>query len=116
MAKANAGQTMESQADALIGLLEDADESELAELHQGGVKDSKWRRVIEAFVDSGDPIKKFNLANTDLKFGAVTSGLQNAIRRGNDKYPVKVKSSKLKNVVMLVNTELVADDDETAAE
>lgn len=116
MAKAQSGQTMEDAASQLIGLLEDADETELKALHQGGVKDSKWRRVVEAFVESGRPIQKFNLANSDLKFGAVTSGLQNAIRRGDGKYPVRVSSSKLKNTVMLVNTELVHDDAEPAAE
>lgn len=118
MAKTQTTQTMAEQADALLSMLEDADERELAQIHAGGVKDSKWRRVAEAFLAREVPVQRFTVpTDGSLKIGAVTSGLQNVIARskdadGNPTIPLKVKSSKLKGVVYLINTELVEETDE----
>jgi hypothetical protein len=116
MAKGQEPETMEAQADVLIAMLEDADEDELKQIHAGGVKDSKWRRVVQAFIDSGKPIQKFNIPDDGpVKLQAVTSGLQNVMRR-SENLPLKVKSSKLKKVVYLINTELVSEEAEPATE
>lgn len=110
--------SMKDAADELMGLLEDADPTELAQIQQGGVKDSKWRRVAEGFLSSGKEVQKIRVPEPtgtegELTFTAVTAGLQNVVRRAKragNPLNLKVKSSSLKREVYLVNTELVSSD------
>jgi len=111
-------QSMADAAAELEALMEDTDEQELRQIHAGGVKDSKWRRVVDNFLDSGKPMRKFVIPDDGpIKLGAVTSGLQNVKKRSEDAgapLPISITSSKLKKTVILVNTELYSEEEAEA--
>lgn len=114
------GKTMKEQADDILGLVEVGTEEELKQVHAGGQKDSKWRRVVEAFLESGEKIWKIPAPEDgEYKVNAIKSGLDNALDgfadRGDEK-PVKVTSSKAKALVLMYNTELVSEEEQEAVE
>jgi hypothetical protein len=121
------GTNTQTEADALISLLMDADAQEVTTLKKGGgPKESKWRMVVEHFIAQGQPYMKFsNLDdNSDPTFSAATAGLSTVLRNNRDAaeagtaelYPVITKSNKSRREVFLVNTDLAPEAETEEAE
>lgn len=121
MAKSTqSGKTMKEQADDILAMMEVGTDEELKQVHAGGQKDSKWRRVVLAFYDAKEGIWKIPAPEDGpYKINAITSGLNNALdtlEEAGNKLPVRVTSSKAKGLVLLVNDEIVESADVENAE